>query len=181
MANEKQVPVYYIGVHFKNAQRRPTFNVKGVPYHAPASVGEHIMVAQNDVEELIEKSRAEIRGKGSVETFTTSPDVAAAVTQQFIGGKEMAVPVRVSVQDAMGMMTPEMLKERVLNEFSADELEDLLKIMKPDIETAQDVEAAIVAEAHAEEILEEEEKPKRKRGRPKKDEALDLFAESKEE
>lgn len=121
-----KIPVYYIGTHFASAKRRPVFNVKGRPYPV-GKIGDPVLVESADVKDLMTKSRVEIRGRGLVETFTLDRDVAAAIKQRFEGGdRNASVSARVTVNEALNLVSPEMIKERAAKEFTVEELEALL-------------------------------------------------------
>lgn len=138
MARDNTVTLYYIGVHFATAKRSPIFNHKGKLYRV-GKIGEPVLVAERDADGLIKKGRVEIRGKGTVESFTRDPNIAAAVKRRFeTGDKNAGVTVNLSMQDAVGLLTPDMLKEQISSKLSVAELEALLKQMQGEDEPVED-------------------------------------------
>lgn len=134
---QKQVPVYFIGVHHIGLKNPPVFFVKQRAYYAPTKkndngsielmIGGTVMVFENDVDELILKTKAMIKDVGVVDTFTLDPNVAAQVRARVQSGNTAPISLQMTVAEAKSLLSPEKLAETVAENMDEDELERLLE------------------------------------------------------
>lgn len=124
--------LYFIGTHLlRNKKTKPVFTVKNTTYPpkdefgqvAALGVGDPLQVPEADVQALLNKGRTYIRPKGWVESFTLDPNIAASVKARWEQGQESYVSKSMSMEDALALMTPEEMNERVLSNLSLSELE----------------------------------------------------------
>ena len=135
---DKKIALYFIGtalVAMNRLVRPPIYSVKGRVYEAPShledgklvlELGTPIMVYERDVDELMFKSRMNTKA-GLVQCFTRDANIAAGVKNAWEQKHELRrVPVEMDVNAAAALATPELLRERALAEFTADELRAML-------------------------------------------------------
>lgn len=133
-----RVPVYFIGLHHLMSDRPPVFVVKKNTYAAPTIVdpvtgkrklhiGGTVLVNENDVAELLSKTKANIPGVGVAHTFTDNAQFADQVRRLYEQGHVTPISGEMTLAEAKHLLTPEQLAERVANEMSEDELARLLE------------------------------------------------------
>jgi hypothetical protein len=127
MTDKEFATLYFIGVHYP-INKHLSYNVKGRAYTPEYSNGKLVVggimkVAPQDVKVIIDKSRIFKRNQGFFETFTTDPQIAAAVKQRFDEGKTVSVSARMTVQQASQLVGVTASKEDVLNEMTVSDLQ----------------------------------------------------------
>lgn len=162
MANDKRVPVYYMGVPGATRQvisvKQRAYTVETDPRTGRPVVGglfrdkDGLNVLANDVNELLVKARYFVRGKGEMQGATTDPSVAAAVKEQAERGKLGGVPVNMSLSAALSILTTDQVREKVASDMSVEELERILeqkRSQQPQVIAADGINPPVVDNAPA--------------------------------
>jgi len=124
--NAVMIPMYFIGVHYPPTKSL-TYNVKGHIYQPQTKdgkivVGGLMQVNEHDVKALKDKSLVYKRGEGFFETFTTDPNIAAAVRTRYENGVLVGVSARMTLAQANALLTPEENKQAIIESLTTDEL-----------------------------------------------------------